>query len=839
VLLGESTRALAGAAAVTEAVDPLELKGKSALVTAHRLVRVVEGADPYERRFDSPLVGRTAELARVRSAFEQAVDDRRCRLITVLGPPGIGKSRLAREVAADLGEAAVVLSGRCLPYGDGISYWPLREIFASAGAEDELEAALAAPSPEDVFWTVRKSLEERARERPLTLVVEDIHWAEPTLLDLIEHLADWARAPLCLLCLARPELLDDRPAWAGARANAEVLTLEPLREGETEELIQGLLGDSGLDDEARARIQAIAEGNPLFVEQLVATLAAGGAADTVPSTIQALLAARLETLSADELDVLERASVIGLDFEWDALARLAPDGRRPPGSLLASLVRKELIRPHDAIEDTFNFRHMLIRDAAYERLSKERRADLHERFADWLDGRGEEFDEIVGYHLEQACRYLADLGPVGERGTRLAERAGERLAASGSRAMSRGDSVAAVNLLGRAAELLPRDAERRLKLLPELGRAARSAGQMDRAGLVFQEVVALAEEAGDELLLADGTVGLVDVQIHKMELEREEMMLRLEEVIRTLSSSPDKAALARALTLRGKMVFWNGQAQAALPDLEQAAALAAEAGDPEGEADSLQYVMATIHRGTTPVSAALERLDEIRVRAEGNRRLEVAYLTSRTYMEAMQLRFDAARELSGRALARAQELGVGVVIASHIRPAIGDLELLAGNYEAAEREFRIACVETEASGELGFLSSITPLLIDALLALGRDDEALEATERWRSDRLTVPEDTDAHAGWRRVRARALARKGEFEEAERMAREALEIMARTDAIDDRADVYVALSEVLRLAGRHDEATAAADEAARLFEAKGNLAALARLRESALEAGAAPE
>jgi class 3 adenylate cyclase/tetratricopeptide (TPR) repeat protein len=829
ILLGGDTLALTRGAVDVEPVEPLSLKGKAEPFAAYRLLHVVEGAEPYQRRPDAPLVGRREELARVRNAFDRAVDDRHCRLVTVLGPPGIGKSRLAREVAMDLGDAAVVLSGRCLPYGEGISYWPLREIFSSAGASDELETALSAGSPEEVFWSVRKALEQRARTQPLALVVEDIHWAEPTLLDLIEHLADWTRdAPVCLLCLARPELLDERPAWGGGRTNAELFTLEPLPEDETEQLIESLLGGSRLDSDVHARIRTVAEGNPLFVEQLVASLSEGGEADGVPSTIQALLSARLDTLSSDERELLERASVVGLEFEWEALARLSPSGSRPPGALLAALVRKELIRPHEAIEDSFRFRHMLIRDAAYERISKELRSELHERFAGWLDGRGEEFDEIIGYHLEQAYLYLAELGPVPEQARSLADRAAARLAASGRRAYDRGDEQAAANLLERAVSLLPSDDTQRLSLLPSLGRTLRAAGQMERADAVLAEAVELGQAAGERRVVADATVALTDLRFHATLLERDDVVNELAQAMRTFEELGDKAGMARALTLRGKLTFWGGEAAAALEDLDLAARLADEAGDRAEEAESLSYVVGAMHRGPMAVDEALARIEEFGSRAETNRRLEVVLLENRAQLEAMRARFDVARDQVARAKAVAEEHGLQVLLDSHLRPAAGMVELLAGDPVAAEAVLRPASEGMERVGELGFLSSVAPLLADALLAQGRDLEALEVTERWPAERLTVPEDADAQAAWRRVRAKALARTGDLGQAEAIGREAVAIAAGTDYLFAHAMAVSDLGEVLRLAGRLQEAAATSAEALRLFEQKGDIASATRLR-----------
>ena len=444
----------------------------------------------------------------------------------------------------------------------------LREIFAGAGEEEELDQALAADSPEEVFWSVRKALERRAAERPLLLLIEDIHWAEPTLLDLIEHLAAWTRdAQLTVVCLARPELLDERPGWGG-QFGGELVTLEPLSEDEADELIEELVSGSELSEPTRARIREVAEGNPLFVEQLLAMLAEGGQSERVPPTIQALLAARLDGLPDDERDLLERAAVVGFDFEWEALGELSPDRQRPRGAELMSLVRKDLIGPHKAIQDTFRFRHMLIRDAAYARIPKEVRSALHERYADWLDGRGEEFDEIVGYHLENACRALVELGPESERSRALAKRAADRLVASWERAEARGDFRAAANLLERGTALLQRNDLRRLKLLPSLGRALREAGRMDDADSTFSEAVELGRQEGERGVAADAGLALAEIRFHRAVVSREELLGELESGIAAFRELGDTAALARALGLGARLRFWRGDADAALEDLK-------------------------------------------------------------------------------------------------------------------------------------------------------------------------------------------------------------------------------------------------------------------------------
>ena len=461
ILVGEPTLALVRDAVETEDVDPLELKGKAEPVEAFRLVSVT---GELQRRHGAPMVGRERELQALHDAFSRAVGDGSCQLFTLLGTAGVGKSRLASEFLDGL--EALVVRGRCLPYGEGITYWPVVEILkqldalpadplAAASLRSLLGESEEGTSAEEIAWAFRKLLEEEARAQPLVCVFDDIHWGEETLLDLIEHVADLTRdAPLLLLCLARPELLDTRPSWGGGKLNTATVLLEPLSADETDRLLE-LLG--GRSREFRARIREAAEGNPLFVEEMLALARESKHEQiVVPPTIQALLAAAPR--SARPCRAKRARARVG---RGEGLSSRRSPGSRPRGRPRVtrdslSLVRKELIRPERSqlpADDAFRFRHLLIRDAAYDALPKAARAELHERFANWLEERGGdlvELDEILGHHLEQATRYKQELG---QSDPELAERAGQRLAAAGRRALWRGDRPAGIRLLERALAL--------------------------------------------------------------------------------------------------------------------------------------------------------------------------------------------------------------------------------------------------------------------------------------------------------------------------------------------------------------------------------------------------
>jgi class 3 adenylate cyclase/tetratricopeptide (TPR) repeat protein len=481
ILLGGDTLRL-----VRDAVDvePLEfeLKGKSGRVSAYRLRTLDLDAAGVARHLERPMVGRRRERQRLLSDFADVVAGDSCRLFTLIGPAGIGKSRLVADLLEEVGDTALVARGRARSYGEGITYWPLVEMLIQLGFEPS-EAILSSPA--DTQLATRALLELQAAERPLVLVVDDLHWAEPPMIDLVEHVADWSRdAPILLLCLARPELLDVRPGWGGGKLNATSVLLEPLAGLDAEVLADELLRGVELDDITRTRILSTADGNPLFLEEMAALARDARGNVDVPPTIQALLQARLDTLNPDERVVIERGSVEGQVFHRGAVTALAPAPQAVDvHQQLGALVRKELVRPDQTLivgDDAYRFRHLLIRDTAYEGLPKSVRADLHERFAQWLDANTQlvEQDEIVGYHFEQAARYRIELNSDDAAGAALAKRAAERLGAAGVAAFDRTDLHATRNLLERALALLDEGPLRR-SLIPPLVDARLEVSDLD------------------------------------------------------------------------------------------------------------------------------------------------------------------------------------------------------------------------------------------------------------------------------------------------------------------------------------------------------------------------
>ncbi len=829
VLLGAGTLRLVEDAVEVEQLEPLELKGKSEPVPAYRLLSVSEEAPV--RHLEAPMVGRERELQRLRAAFEQAVHDRSCQLFTVLGSAGVGKSRLAAEFLA--GVDATIARGRCLPYGEGITYWPVVEVIKQLPkpeldplAHEALASLLGeeavVTSSDEIAWAFRKLLEAVAQARPLVSVFDDLHWGEETFLDLVEHVADLSRdAPLLLLCMARPDLLERRAAWAGGKLNATSVLLEPLSAEETEQIIASLAAE--LPDRVLRRLIEAAEGNPLFVEEMVALVRESEDDQvTVPPTIQALLAARLDQLDQSERGVLERGAVEGRVFHRGAVQALAPEETQVTTRLTA-LVRKELVRPDKTQlvgEDAFRFRHLLIRDAAYDTLPKATRAELHERFAAWLEQHGAELvelDELLGYHLEQSCRYRAELGLPSD--DQLAAAARRRLTAAGRRASFRQDSGAAASLLGRAAALVPAaelDLALELDLVDALFGTGKGGDALRRARSLAERATAAGDRVGE--LCGGIEEGLLRAFLEP-EGATERLAALVEQALPVFEAAGDDLALYIGYRALGQVAGMRGQFDAGLEACERAFMHAQQAGLPY---ELLGFRAVARFNGTTPAPELLAWLDE-----QGERGARDPNLRGHRANALAKIgRLDEARALLAEVRAELAERGGGILLAVTTGHASVDVELLAGDPAAAVELGTEGCRLLDELGERGWQSTAAGKMAQALYALDR----LEQADAWagRAAELGASDDAITQMLWRQVRAKVLARRGEHAEAERLAREAVATGEQTEMLDAQGDVYADLAEVLSLANRPKEAAEALKQALARYERKGNLVSAQRVQ-----------
>ena len=879
ILLGDLTYRLVRHAVEVEPVEPLTLKGKSEPVPAYRLLSVARIGEGVQRREDTPMVGRESEMAALGQLMGRAVAERACRMATVVGDAGVGKSRLIREFTAQASTEALVINGRCLPYGDGITFWPLREaVHAATGitADDPASAALAKlrmrvedeavidrlasviglsespfPVPE-IFWGARKFLEGLARERPLLVVVDDIHWAESTFLELIGHLVEAVEgAPVLILCSSRHELLDRQPEWAQDPASLR-LVLAPLTDADAGLVVEGLLGGTGIDAVVRGRIVEAAAGNPLFVEQMLSMLIDEGvlrrgddgwvqAGDLtrlrIPPTIEALLAARLDLLAADERGVIEPAAVIGQNFAVPAVVDLvaAPITSEVP-SHLATLTAKQLVQPNpdaEAVEAGYQFHHLLVRDAAYGGLLKRERAELHERFVTWAEGfnaahgvDNREFEEIHGYHLEQAYRYLAELGTVDDHALAVGVRASEKLASAGRRAMARGDMPAAASLLRRAsATRLEHDAER-LRLLPDLGEALEELGQFEEAQRVLEEAIHAGGDMGDVALAAEATMVLLSVKLYLGEEEgwADTVQREVAAAIPVFRRAGDHIGLARANRLLFAMHASAMRLGEASRAAEEVIAHAREAGDVRlARRGSLAFAQAALY-GPTPVLTALAETQELAAASEDDRQTQALLRGWLAQLHAMNGELEQARDAYATASATLQDLGGGLA-SSSTSTELAQIELLGGDLGRAEAALRSDYDALTAIGEKYILSGVVGLLARVVIAQGRTGEVEKLSREYEA--LAAPDDTAAQVDWRGLRAVAIAAEGHVDEAERLAREGVELAAAADFPTLEAEARLRLSEVLRSGGKGREAEAEIAVARSLYERKGDVVSAGRL------------
>ncbi len=868
ILIGESTYRLVRDAVTVEQVEPLPLKGKAELVPAYLLLGVSGQDDGYSRRLDLPIVGREDELAVLDEAFRAAAEENRCQIVTIFGPAGVGKSRLLKEFLERVAGDATTLKGRCLSYGEGVTYWPIGEVVRAAagiGADDGLEAArikLAAMLPghedvtqrvgaaiglieesfsaEETFWAIRRALEISASRRPLVVLVDDIHWAERTLLDLLRFVVDECHAPVLLLCSSRRELLEEHPEWGGSHGRFSTLTLEPLEAAESARVMQNLLGVADLDAAMVERVTFAADGNPLYLEQMLQMLIDRGAIRNeggrwvstevlthleVPPTIAALLTARLDRLGRSERTVIERGAVIGQVFYRGAVEALVPPPLQPevPHALKALSV-KELISPHEESligQETFKFLHALIRDAAYGALLKRTRAELHVGFVDWVESaagdRILEYEEIRGYHLEQAYQIRSELGVPDVDVETLGRRAASYLSAAGRRALARGDLPAADNLLRRAAATLPHGDPLAVELLVEAGEALVDLGELGQADEVLGSAIDQATARGDALAAQGARI--VRMRLH-YETEGEDpegtLLHTVEAAVGEFEQAKDHMGLIRASHLLLLMHWTAGQygaaEYAAIKTIEHARAV----GDRTREIRILPALATCSTYGPTPVDEAAARCAHLLEVVGGDQKADALIRASLARLEAMRGNFEEARQLYRRSRATLEEFGWNLFAALTSIDS-GSVELLARDPVAAESELRRDFETLDAMGERNYIATTAAYLAFALLLQGKYDEA--ETFVTFSEETAAPDDLTPQFLWRQFRARLLSIHDEHDDAIALALRAVELTDQTEETESQGNSRLDLAHVYARAGKIPEAQTAFREAQEHFERKG--------------------
>jgi|GEM_PF-6816153 len=802
------------------------------------------------RESETPFVGRDDELEQLRAALAHVTNESSCRLVTVSGAAGIGKSRLAGEFLTSLGDDVTVLAGRCLAYGEGTTYRALAEIARGLGSdprasiEELLEGddqavrgILSAiglsdegAQAEETSWALRRLLERIARDRPLVVAVEDIHWAEPALLDLLDHVASLSTgSPILLLCLTRPELMESHAAWSAPQPNRSVLVLDALAGAEAEQLAKRL----GAGDRA-AQIAQRAEGNPLFVEQLVAVGAdVGQKTSELPASIQAVLAARIDRLDQPERTLLQRASVEGRTFHAGALATVLPEAeRRRMQTRFVALARKGLIgadRTEFEGEDAYRFTHALIRDAAYSGLPKLVRADLHASVAQWLEARPKAADEIVGYHLEQACQLAAGLGRSGEREQALRPRAVTRFRAASRAALTRGDPAAASTLLERAIALPSADEDERVELLPALGASLYEAGRMTEAMRVLDEAI---EHAPDELLDARARVEREYVRLETDTSAGADRARRAaDEALTVFARAQDGYGEYRAWSLLAQVAWTEGQVERADDAWNNAAQSARTAGDERDLFDVLGWRATAAALGPTVVEAATARCEEFREIVAASPVATMWMINPLALLRAMSGEFELAEELLEEASDTRRKLGSPDYSVSHMA---ADVRLLAGRPDLAAIPLRLGVEKLATMGDGRLLATTTAMLARAVYAQGDVHEAHQLCRQ--TARGAAADDIITQAIWRGVEAKILARDARCDEGAVLAREAVALIETTDLLSHHGDAMLDLAEVLGIAERSKESLECLRHGLSLYDAKGNAAAATRARSLLRDLGA---
>ena len=880
VVVGGQTAALVGGGATLEPREPLTLKGKSEPVQAFR-VRDVAAAGPA-RGLEAPMVGRDSELARLQALLGEARRERATRFAVVTGDAGVGKSRLVAELtAAAAANGALVLRGQCLSYGEGITFWPVVEIVHQAAgitADDSADAArrrlwlladgepavaqrlaslaglsdLAYPLSE-LFWAVRRLLALLGASRTVLVQIDDAHWAEPTLAELVAHLAEADDAPVLVVLSARPELLERHGELLDGAG--ELVELEPLSAADANRVIANVLGDDGLPVAVRERIIGASAGNPLFVEQLLSMLVdtgrltrergrwrvQGDPSDlAIPPSIEALVAARVDELPGPERGVLEPASVVGGEFSADAVGVLADPPVAPDiAVLLEGLHGRQMVEPVPQPDGPFDhrFTHPMIRDVTYEGMLKRVRADLHERFVGWAEAAGTtadrsvEIEELLGYHLEQAHRYRAELGPLDDHGRALGRRAADRLGAAGHRALDRGDMPAAANLLRRAAGALPDDHGDAARLLVHAGQAEMETGRFAEADATLANAAARAAEAGMK-----GLASIARLERTRLAYNTgggvtdDEVAAMGEGGVYAFTAAGDDEGLATAWRLLLNVRLTECQFGGAEHAAEAIVTHATRARNRLLATRMRSLLAGLALRGPLPTAAAVPRCERIVEELADDRQAEAVARRALAHLRAMRGEVDAAREECRRCRAELEEFG-WLLDAALVSLDAGPIALLAGDPAEAEAELRRDLDTLDAMGERNYISTTSALLGEALYRQGRLAEAAEAVAFSRE--VAAEGDVATHIILHSVHGKLLARDGDAVAGVASCRQAVSLAEGTDDPLARGYAQADLAEALLIAGDRPGARDSYEAARVEHDAKGNLLALADVERALAE------
>lgn len=846
ILIGPKTRQLSGA---DFAVDPW---GKDLDTEDNRshAFRVGEAAPPppaQMARSARSLVGRKAELAQIRAAFESAGrSDHPIRLV-ISGEPGIGKTRLAVEAATTLGAETRVLTGHCLSYGEGISFWPLREIVeeAAGGTDPDTIRRMLGPiedadmiagqvagvtgrdssaRPDQLFPAIRRFFEVKSIERPLTVIFEDFQWAQPALVELVEYLTDSVTGHLLLMCLLRPEFFDEHSTWTQTDEESDHLELGPLHRAEVEELASVQVATHGLTYEQLNRVIDLAEGNPLFVEQLLAALTEDSQL-TIPPSIERLLIARLDRLGPAERDLIRAASVLGRRFAISDLVHLIPVQARPSAfSHLESLIEKELLDRVD--EDRIAFRHALIQLMAYKTITKKARASLHEQVADLLrspdEGDPDTLDELVGHHLDRAVRFRHELGTSRAEIRNLELRAGEHLYRAGLKAFARLDAVGAEYLLSRAIELLPGDH-------PQLRTIKRHLAETYQVMGLHDDAEGLLMDLADEVL-RDGEESLG----HFLRLERTWARIATGPDPMTLQTIEEQAEDARAVFARRgdeqglaqvcRVLFHVHLRRGEITEMEKYAYQEIDhgrrSGSPREELAGPLLLAIALELGPRPVGECIARCEEV---IGWRDTFNPGVVSTLGYLSAMGGDSEEGRRLSKMAQEILRERVRARRPLGQVLWRAGDVELLAGDLEAGGGKLREALELNLEMGERDMISQIAAALSRLASVGGEIDESERLAEMSRQQ--APAESVASQASWRGAKARILAIRKNRQEAELLALQAVNL-APVEMANLRAGTLVDLGSVLLQAGLRDRASEAINGAVNLYEKKGNVVGAAQ-------------